>query len=780
MLILIVLTLNFYITYGEDTCPLTCKCTGHILHCNDRRTQVKIPNNTTEVHITGFEPRPGGEHPFSDPSWSNVLKLELTLQYPSTVNYIANSLFSGLTQLQYLGIHGINTATNTSKMKMNSYSFVGLDKLTTLNLSGNPSLDLWQVTHSLQFDFILPKLQHVIISQLQNLDTEPILYSHMDDFVATLPPRPIKTLIMDKINMDLNMPYISELCLTLEQLLIRNAYIGSVYNQQNFVCSNLKVLDITNSTVPFLQALMKIRFPPSAGHVANFNKFYTSIFTPETVKLDNIIPAYPTPLTFTEGWVFESNGIMFRTKYLNFRQNHMVSLNVSFKNVPFLPGSEIDVSENKLEFIHPRCIDPGKNIRKINLSGNKLYKMEQNHQDQFSQFLQTYIDLEDLDLSSNGLSNIPYGMFQQNIKLQRINLENNYLRTIHFNLKPLVHLQYIDLSNNILVNLDGKVQRQFDTLALHFRLKTDNFTVALNGNNFTCDCQETEFASWIRNSNYLIGTNYYCSFNGQLYNLKGDAINEVQNVCKHRLIRRISIIVSCVIASVICILVIIFILFRRYKKRRIKIMKILNQLKRNHPDQDFLVFLSYCSEDSNFANQQIYPKLNGEICRRVGKHGTYVCIDEHHFRPGFPIVTEIMSNIEKSCVMICITSQPFCDKIWCQMEVEEAYNLRKPIILLIKEEINEANLPKLMSRLFQRNTRARVRKGKDGKYEVHPPWEVLCSSILDLAAGSNAQTDVEKGLSRRTSVVQSKYDTRSSVVTTTNSLKEKSSLPVNT
>lgn len=357
--------------------------------------------------------------------------------------------------------------------------------------------------------------------------------------------------------------------------------------------------------------------------------------------------------------------------------------------------------------------------------------MQINYFDDFRIFLHNYINVEDVDLSFNQLDIIPFDMFLTNSKLRKLNLGSNVLKTIDFNPVEFMKLSVLDMRNNSLLNLDYSRRQSIQLLGTNKSVA--EVAVYLGQNLYTCSCDSNSFETWVKHSSFLKGDSYICSFNGAAFDMKGSGIDQIQHLCEQQRIQRTFIILACFFVFFIVVSCVFVYLLRRYRLQKDNVNKILNQLRESDANECFLVFLCYCSEDAELVNRHIYDQLNDEISQLVGKKGTYVCIDEKHFRPGFPVLTEIISNLQKSYVMICLTSQTFCDKIWCQMEVEEAYNLHKPIILLVKDYVDQETLPKILSRLFQRNIIAKVTTEENGSFQFNPPLEVLCSSVIDLA-----------------------------------------------
>ena len=122
---------------GILPCPDSCHCHGDILRCHRNTAPNIIPDATTEVYLNGFHLVPTNVFPFQHDSWSPVLKLDIIVDYPTDVLYLADGIFKGLHNLTYLGFYGI---TGSDPLKPQIFytskgSLKGLEHMKTLNFS---------------------------------------------------------------------------------------------------------------------------------------------------------------------------------------------------------------------------------------------------------------------------------------------------------------------------------------------------------------------------------------------------------------------------------------------------------------------------------------------------------------------------------------------------------------------------------------------------------------------------------------------------------------------
>nr|UTM63744.1 sP-TLR6 [Cyclina sinensis] len=717
------------------SCPRDCICKSNTISCQGNLLKKAIPDGITKARLTSFLPEPKETLSKVHESWASVETLEIDLEFPGSVNYLADKSFRGLRNLTYLGIHGIVPKNPPLDFFFNSETFYELDNLETLDLSGNTFLYLTEVTKSLSTEDTLPKLKTINLINIQSLTHKPIYRAETSAFLESLHSRKIKQLILDGAEFEIDFSYMRNLCKSVEVISMKHSRVFGLHKADFFACASLKELDLTNASVPFLQFLLRHPIQPFLNFVNIFNRYESFLFSVEKLSLDNFLPPDPKPLSFDKGFVFDAGGINLRVKYLNFRNNFLQNLNVSFRHMPFPKGTEIDVSGNNIEFIHTRSVDPGTGLRKINLESNKLYKMRKEYPGEFAVFLHVFTDLEDINLSYNKLTSLPRNTFSKNLCLKSINLSGNLINILSFDIKSLSNLQLLDLSEN---GFTGLSKREMTDLEKHVHnFSASNFVLNIRRNNFTCQCDRLSFIVWFKDSTFVSGEQkqYFCKYDDNLYDLKGDALEQIENECKLKLLKRNLVIGLSFCFCLIILTVLLIISFLRYRKKQNKIKTYLGYL-RSKDESHFLAFLSYASEDTEFVMSQLANKLNDSVCIRTKRKAEYICIGDKHFRPGFPVITEIMCKMENSAVAVFVISQTFCDKSWCHIEAKEAMDLQKPVVLIFKEKIDETQMPDVVRKLFRLNTRCRFVQEPNGNWTLQPSFDVLTTSLIELAVGT--------------------------------------------
>jgi len=113
---------------------------------------------------------------------------------------------------------------------------------------------------------------------------------------------------------------------------------------------------------------------------------------------------------------------------------------------------ELDLSENNLERLTRKTIKPMKSLKKLSLRNNKLRILQENL------FNDLAISLTDLDLSHNPLKRLDFRIFDFTVAIESLKLTNVEIIKFHkFTFKNLRRLRSLDISENILTNIDDEM-----------------------------------------------------------------------------------------------------------------------------------------------------------------------------------------------------------------------------------------------------------------------------------------------------------------------------------
>ena len=132
------------------------------------------------------------------------------------------------------------------------------------------------------------------------------------------------------------------------------------------------------------------------------------------------------------------------------------------------------------------------------------------------------------------------------------------------------------------------------------------------------------------------------------------------------------------------------------KRRRQLIQNIANQ----EPGFEFAVYLAHSNDDYTTVIRHMLPPLEQKLQDIVGVERDLVFLGDKHYQVGYPIFEETMRSIKISCSVVFVVSEAFCRSNYCQIELQQAYELNKPIILMIKEACPEELMFPLLKFLF--------------------------------------------------------------------------------
>ena len=108
-----------------------------------------------------------------------------------------------------------------------------------------------------------------------------------------------------------------------------------------------------------------------------------------------------------------------------------------------------------------------------------------------------------------------------------------------------------------------------------------------------------------------------------------------------------------------------------------------------------------------------------------------VAIGDRYFRLGRSIFAEIIRMLEDCSVFVVVLSKNYCDSDYCRHEIEQARLMRKPIVIIMKEFVDEGEMNGVIKETFKHFTRATFRFEEEG-LRLDQDWEYICQSIIQL------------------------------------------------
>lgn len=723
-LVVIYIAFNM-VSHVDSECPLGCKnitvsrikCVGKI--------PFSVPDNVVEVELSQIDSREFYAGRFCHHvSWSSVKLLIF-----DSVNVIGSSSF-GLDDDVFKCLGQIKTFKFSSKF-LNNFSrltFSGLKNVTVLDLSDCTHIPWTSLKHLLTISKNIPKLSRLILSRTGLKRNCLIIDS---DFLKALSIKPLTYLDLSYTCFKLKFSKPGKLCKTLSTF----KYAGAtVVHSDEFVnctaCGSLRVVDDSDDN--------------NFRQVFHNNPCINSAwaFNPKSPFFENVRVLYQN-FTITPSDKFTMHNCSWRlfdrTKTVEyyFTNNYLPNFDVRLKSDRL---KLIDLSHNTIQNINHEAFKMMTSLEILNLSYNNLSKGETFHKT-FSALFEKCVPLKIIDISFNQFANIPRDTFISNLQLEELRLAGNAFQQLHFSISHLLNLKIIDMRFNSIRHLDGISRHSLDMLfnmQNHRHTKTVNGSstdVMLEGNPFSCECLSLEFLEWFVSSPIFASSRhkYQCEINGQIIQMTIEAVVASKEDCKRIERKRLAILLSTTL-SVVSISVVITTVVILYKRRKRSLVQqhlkdSISRLK-DHPNR-FPVLLSYSSQDSDFVKEHILQQLQRHLQAVTKLNRHFVCNADDHFIPGHPILKEIFRCISSSEVFVAVVSKNYCSSRFCHYEIEHAYFLKKPIILIFIEHVDVDVMNLVTKEIFETFSRVKF-VTENGEYKIHPDWPEICQSIIQM------------------------------------------------
>ncbi|CAG2210837.1 unnamed protein product [Mytilus edulis] len=303
---------------------------------------------------------------------------------------------------------------------------------------------------------------------------------------------------------------------------------------------------------------------------------------------------------------FDFNGLNRRlfdnlksTKIKELRLNHncIREIEPPEKFVPPETLQFLDLSNNKLTC---QCIDSF-NLLILNLQNNFLG----NCLPYFYCSQAKNLRLEKLDLSFNVIHQLSDVMFAGHKNLRILNLSNNFLSDIDFDLSYTQKLKILDISNNNITLISNN--RALNTMTK--LMKKSTFAIDLSNNVLSCNCRTVGFLEWIVNNldHFRNNDNYKCKLDNNttinMHNFR-TIVSQLAKDCNSY-----STLVICVTLGIVVFLITLCagLMYRYRWKLRYMYYMTKSRYYRYKPDDDnesytYNAFISY-SDIERFCDQ---------------------------------------------------------------------------------------------------------------------------------------------------------------------------------
>lgn len=367
----------------------------------------------------------------------------------------------------------------------------------------------------------------------------------------------------------------------------------------------------------------------------------------------------------------------------------------------------LDISNNFCTHIF-RSID-GQHIRYLNLSHSDISKDLE--EDTNGELLETFTNLEVLDLSFNKISSLPKLLLKKTKHLRCLNTSNNRISSWMVDMRTVSKLKLLDLSDNKLKTLDEGAFTQIEEL-----FERSNLTIDLSGNDLACTCENQNFLRWMLKyrKHFLYIKNYSCSSGkAALFDFRtsDSSLEILQKLCESFLSLYIG---SAVFLAMFLTLVTSIVCVKNKWKIRYLIYKSKQKCGFLTPFNDrclpttmhyeYDAFLSYSGQELMFVLHEVIPRLEDNKNLRL-------LIRDRDYLPGFPKVDSIMHSLQESKRTICIVSRKYLASKWRDYElnmakvegIKDRGTLDYIILILLPEVYNGKQLPHKIMDLIQKD-----------------------------------------------------------------------------
>ena len=382
--------------------------------------------------------------------------------------------------------------------------------------------------------------------------------------------------------------------------------------------------------------------------------------------------------------------------------------------------TEVDVSNNMLEYIDPNHFKDAK-LSRLNLSSNYLGEQISNTSSSFLPKMHRS-NLLYLSLARNRINEIPEAFFDGLVHLKYLDLSQNELKDIKFRFQSLIDLRFLNLrQNKIRAMTQEQTQSIVDVVSNVQRTHRYPLTIDLSQNDLSCNCESRNFLHWMEAYNqgskihFENIENNYCSFTNQSHAYFADLSTIVMDLDKN-CASYTGIIVGTVVAiTTFVVFGFVGVIYRlrwriRYMFYMAKRGYRRNAYARNTTDENYRsifrydAFISYATDNSDFA-------LHGVIREVEDKTDLKLCFHQRDFIPGYDIAENIANAIHESRKVVCVISDSYLASHWCMYEFNMALMERiharegeDMLFLVLLKDFNASRAPLSMIEFIRSNS----------------------------------------------------------------------------
>ncbi|KAF3703790.1 Toll-like receptor 13 Precursor [Channa argus] len=328
--------------------------------------------------------------------------------------------------------------------------------------------------------------------------------------------------------------------------------------------------------------------------------------------------------------------------------------------------------------------------------------------------------LQTLDMSSNDIRNLSSELFSPVRNLKSLYISRISLGSLDFLVDAnLTQLEFLQARKN-----------QFSVISKDIIYSTPALLyLDLQGNSFTCDCDNAGFIQWVQSNNktqVFDAYNFVCNYPSDL---KGMKLLDFD-------IRFCSVDVEFIcFVSTTCTILLFMVLSYTYHILRWQLVYAYylflaflfdTKNKNKQAPSQYDAFISYNVHDEPWVMGELLPKLEGE-------QGWRLCLHHRDFEPGKPIIDNVTDSIYGSRKTICVISHKYLESEWCSREIQVAsfrlFDERKDVLILVFLEEIPASLLSPYYRLRKLVKRKTYLSWPRAGEHTELFWQKLCQAL---------------------------------------------------
>ncbi|KAH3774336.1 hypothetical protein DPMN_175716 [Dreissena polymorpha] len=674
----------------------------------------------------------------------------LNFQSYCNLSRIDNNTFSHLRSLQVLNISACGIISITAR------AFEHLHSLEVLDLSYTRQLGMKafaNITYGLQFSsisflnesFVLNTFGigiKVTVSDLcyfwnttvKDLDISGNRIEIIETNALILVPQSLKTIRMD-LNKFTFGPYLLQLgCMKNVQTMVgsflNNAFNPIIYTAEQIKDFHTHTTDIGEISCPYCNGSFLKEMANSSKECLYFEPDFQNVYIdPQIpVSLENLI-FNDCNFIYDLDIEFDFNPTDNSIRFMDFSGNVLQSFTGSYRHLP------------RIEILNmSRCSIRTIGVYSLNYTTLKVLRLSHNElgsqlaDPNRSNIFGMLPSLQDLDLSTNGITILFTSTFEALVNLVHLDLSNNDIELFEIKINMLYNLLSLNVSVNSIHTLSTDIQHQLES---NEKMNT-TFLLDLQNNSLTYDCNNQEFLNWLlkRKHNMFGFENYkFVTSDNKVLNAKEfcDDIGNLASRCKSY---TAVIVICCIALATFISLVTGGVIYKnRWELRYIMYMSKKRYFGyRRLPDYTVIenykydACISYSEDNIRFIRDEFLPRVETEHVS--------LCIHQRDFLAGNAISDNIIQAIDSSRKTVVILSNSFLKSKWCMYEfnmarMESIYSREDDVSLVIVmlEQMSHSAMPLEMVRWIQDNNFIEYTADQEGNVLF---WDKLNSVIRSI------------------------------------------------